>query len=433
MRRMTGSRISGSRRGGERGAITVVFASMLSLVFMGMLALSVDVGSMLYERRQLQNAADASAMALASGCAQDDALCDPTSDELDLDPLLNANAADETAQFDPDRAFAPDGACGRNAADLPDCPSSDPDVAPGIDEIRECPPLPDWLAGDGDEISYVETYTRTETDADSTLLPRYFSRALTGEDGPSIRSCARAAWGPPGPHGGSVPIVISACEWNDQTSGGTDYVSEQPVGASPGYGGSGQPAWPGIDREVEVILHDPQDEDSSCDWNGKDTAGGFGFVDEDDCLADVTEDGWVPIKTGASVPNGCGDFVDSVAGTVISIPVFDCLLAIKNTEPDPSGPAPTTPAGVCDPTKPEMAGNNGWYHVQGWALFYVSGYSLPGHTQSSVMPGGMATCSTPGAKCLYGWFLKGELDGAPPVIDPDPDGDFGTYVVVPAG
>jgi len=429
MTQLVGQRV----RNRERGAVMPIFAALVvgGLTF-GMLALAVDVGNVWHERRELQNAADATALSLARECAEagaNAALC--VSANSEVASLLNPNVGSGAAQFAAETAdaYAPYGACERlDMGPLPECLELS-DAAFG--DLSECPPLPDWLTGAGAGIDYVETYARTQSgEADSTVLPGFFSGLVLG-GGSDMRviACARAAWGPPGPRSDSVPIVISACEWQDQTSGGTNYVSEPPAGV-PGYGGAGQPAWP-TGREVEIILHNPNDEASDCDWNGKDTAGGFGFVQENDCSAEVSDDGWVPIDTGNDVPQDCQDFVDGLAGTVISIPVFNCLLAVHPTDPDPSGPAPTEPEGICDPTRPDMAGNNGWYHIDGWAKFYVSGYSLSGHSEPSVMPGGLTSCTTAGARCLYGWFLQGHLDSD--AIDPNGGSDFGTYTILPAG
>jgi hypothetical protein len=400
-------------------------------VAFGMVALAVDVGNIMYERRQLQNGADSTSLALARECADTDVpASDCVPDNPEVEPLLGENASDGLAQYDGRVADAPDGACGRNTGNpfLTDCASNTSDAA--FDELEECPPLPDWLRGN--TIPYVETYSMTEsTESNPTVLPRYFSRLiLGGGEDVTVEACARAAWGPPGSYTGSVPVVISACEWMRQTNDGIDYVDEGPIGGNPGYGGAGQPAWPDAAREVVVILHDPLDEDSDCDWNGKDTAGGFGFVDSSGCAATVTTDGWINIDPGASAPSDCRTVLPGLVGTKISLPVFDCLI---NSHTTPTGPAPSPPPeDVCDPTVRASGGAKSWYHVEGWAQFYLSGYEFPGLTQSSVLPGGHTSCGIPGAKCLYGWFLKGSLD-ADTIADPGSGSDFGTYTILPAG
>lgn len=71
MRRMT-SRTS--RHGSEDGGVTVIVA-LLMVVLLGFTALAVDVGVLYSERAQLQNGADASAIAVAQKCARN--LSDP--------------------------------------------------------------------------------------------------------------------------------------------------------------------------------------------------------------------------------------------------------------------------------------------------------------------------------------------------------------------
>lgn len=75
MRRLTTGKDSG-----QRGAISVIVAILL-VALLGFAAIAVDVGVIFSERAQLQNGADASALALAQQCAKDAAgpLCSTTS------------------------------------------------------------------------------------------------------------------------------------------------------------------------------------------------------------------------------------------------------------------------------------------------------------------------------------------------------------------
>jgi Flp pilus assembly protein TadG len=57
-------RVSRSRLAEDQGAVAVIVALMMT-VLLGFVAISVDVGSLYSERRQLQNGADAAALALA--------------------------------------------------------------------------------------------------------------------------------------------------------------------------------------------------------------------------------------------------------------------------------------------------------------------------------------------------------------------------------
>jgi len=78
---------------GERGAISVIVA-ILMVTLLGFVAIAVDVGVIYSERAQLQNGADASAIAVAQKCARNnaDTLCSTTSTLAGS--LANQNALD---------------------------------------------------------------------------------------------------------------------------------------------------------------------------------------------------------------------------------------------------------------------------------------------------------------------------------------------------
>ncbi|WP_234423894.1 pilus assembly protein TadG-related protein [Intrasporangium calvum] len=409
---------------GERGTAAILFGVFVAGgVVIGMLALTVDVGNVMFERRQLQNGADATALALAQACAAGagSSECDPAQ----WATLLDGNTpSDDESTYDTRRYQL--GACGRNTGNPElDAWLCDELGNEAFAQLAECPPLPAWLKNK--PIPYVETYSRSARNGD-TILPAYFSQILTGNAGADLTACARAAWGPPG--SASIPLTISTCEWEAHTSGGTDWVEQQPSGPKPGYGPDPSD-WPDPSRELVVRLHDPNDTDQGCDWNGKDTAGGFGWVANEDCKALVTTDDWVQIDTGNDVPNDCKSILPGLVGTAVSIPVFDCIIASGTT---PTGPKPTEPEGVCNPEQKDAGGAKSWYHLAGWAKFYVSGYYFSGLRQDSILPsGGHTSCGAGGGdRCIYGWFLKGVLSDAE--IDPDGTGpDFGAYVVRAAG
>lgn len=75
----------------DRGAVLVWFA-FLSVVFIGFGALVLDYGALLWERRQLQNAADSAALSVAGQCAFK--TCTSGSVTTDAQSLVNANTAD---------------------------------------------------------------------------------------------------------------------------------------------------------------------------------------------------------------------------------------------------------------------------------------------------------------------------------------------------
>ncbi|MHA7141367.1 pilus assembly protein TadG-related protein [Arthrobacter sp. Sr33] len=86
------------------GAIAVMTALLMVLV-LGMTALVIDVGMLYFERAQLQNGADAAALAIAQDCAYQD-LCDPILAAATATDLAGANANDSRAAAVADLSIA---------------------------------------------------------------------------------------------------------------------------------------------------------------------------------------------------------------------------------------------------------------------------------------------------------------------------------------
>ncbi|WP_068402089.1 TadE/TadG family type IV pilus assembly protein [Kribbia dieselivorans] len=404
------------KRRRERGGIMLIVAVLLAGgVLMGMLALSVDVGQIMYERRQLQNGADATSLALADACARDTADCTPGSGTIAA--LLGQNAADGAAQYDSSRPGA--GVCGRGVTQLDACAAPNADMA----DLAECTPLPPWLA-DNSAIPYVETYTATETASggDKLLLP--FSRVLAGGSAgdKGTTACARAAWGPPTSHTATVPVTFSECEWQRFMDATGDEYPAGPSGAAPGYGGVDQPGWPDAGVERVVKLKD-SDSTAACTFsNGKDGSGGFGDLKGTGCKATAITNKWILGDPGNNIQNDCKTVLPPLRGTVIDVPVFDCYYRSNNVYTGP----------VSGATCNGGSGGQHNYHIAGWAKFYLSGFSFPGGTvrQPSLLTGNYPCANN--ETCLSGWFLTGELQ-AEAISEPGGDNDYGTYAVLSAG
>ncbi len=119
-------------------------------VMIGMLSLTVDMGSVWLERRELQNSADAASMALASICAKKASGCDPTTTPPLLAPLVNGNAGTDQQSQSATRGDTTNGQCARTPTGLsfpnmPTCSSVGTDAS--ISSLTNCPPLPTWLQG----------------------------------------------------------------------------------------------------------------------------------------------------------------------------------------------------------------------------------------------------------------------------------------------
>lgn len=151
----------------EQGAV-IVLMMVVIVVILGMAALVVDIGALLDEKRQLQNGADAGALAVAQSCR----LPGPTCDDALATPLAKDNSRD-----------------GDSSAFVSHTPG------------------------------YVTVETRTGNGS-SDVVPFQFGRALTGDKGKPIKATAVARWG--GIKRTSViPLTISKCEFDAATTNNT--------------------------------------------------------------------------------------------------------------------------------------------------------------------------------------------------------------------
>jgi len=150
----------------EKG-IVVVFMAAAVVVLVGMAALVIDVGAIRDERRQLQNGADAAALAVAQRCAL--APCGA----LGIPTPASVALATELA--------------GANAQD-------------GKSAVTVSFPSP----------NQVEVITNTDGGS-GAILPYSFGQVLTGQKGTTVRAKATAAWGFAG-QARVVRLAISRCD-----------------------------------------------------------------------------------------------------------------------------------------------------------------------------------------------------------------------------
>lgn len=416
-----------SRRS-ERGAVASIVAMLLGFgVVLGFAAVSIDVGSLMWERRQVQNGADAAALSMAKTCAVDPGSCVAGGgDQPLLDTLNNNNAKDLAGGFD--SSSYPSGLCGR-ANSLPGCAGS-------TGALADCPQLPASVAANA-SVPYVEAHTQTKAVNGTSILPTWLVRTLAGgSTGETVRACARAAYGSPGPTAASAPITFSMCEWRQNTNSGNDYYQYDPTSVPGGYfvrpgNPPSQPPWPLAattpatpGQEIIITLQGGPHSPLPCpNWQGHDVAGGFGYIEASGCASTIGQDSWIKIDTGNSTACDLSQYWKRV----VYLPVFDCVMRSLTA---PSGAPPTSPADVCN----YGTGNNTYYHIAGWAKFYLSGYRVGGSDEKASPASGSVPCSG-GDRCISGWFLEGVLRDAPVAGPPPPPGSpgFGTYAIQPAG
>lgn len=361
-------RLSARRSRRDRGAVALIVTLLFSSgVLLGLGALTVDVGQIYAERRQLQNGADAAALSLAQTCAAAPADCSwsgASGGPTGLVTLNNLNAGtDQLSGFD--TTTYPQGICGNNVGSgLPTC-------QPPSGSSADCPKLPSYVTG---TTKYVEVRTRTQTTG-GTILPSVFGRAVTGTPGSSVTACSRAAL--VGATTGTVfPMTFSLCEWNNLAGGGDPNLivpppPYPPYPSDPGTYGS----LPGYEKAI--YLHDTTGATGcSKGASGANLPGGFGWLNPDgNCEVKVEQEGeWLTSDPGNSAPCSLTPY----RGTVVFLPIFD----------DVAG-----------------QGRNGRYHVKYLVAFYLTGWSVPGDRQASTATGNRYC--RPSQTCIYGWFTSG--------------------------
>jgi Flp pilus assembly protein TadG len=364
MPRLTKHLTAALRPRNDEGAIATIVAILLAGgVLMGILALSVDVGQLYAERRQLQNGADAAVLAVAQDCAAGRTCDAGTSAASMAGRYANANAKDNVSQVT--------NVCGRGRTSLAAC------AAPST-SIYDCPALP------ASPTNFAQVRTATLMTNGSTLLPPTFARLLSGNSaypGKTVTACAQAAWGPPTSVRSTLPVTISLCEWKNYTANGTSYAPPPPYTTYP------------TAFEHALYLHNTSGA-TNCPAgpSGSDLPGGFGWLNSSNCIALIDANSWVNDNPGVSINNDCKGIINSLVGTVIYIPIYD--------------------------STNDLNGNNGSYHILSFAAFYLTGYALPAAQPGKVPSIATGTAYCKGQdKCLYGWFTTGTV--------PD-DGGIGT-------
>ena len=420
-----------NRRRLERGGVTTIVAILLGGgVFFGMLALSLDVGRVLAEKRELQNSADAAAQSLATDCWKAPASCTyigAGAVATRTKNLANNNANDATTTIA--------SACSVNIPGSPinGCPST----VSGFAECAALPPVYGAMSG----LPYVEVRTRTRTTSGGNALTNFVAGFL-GTQTTSVGACARSALGN-AEGDGDVPITFSACDWQHATGGttggggGAYYPSPVYSAAAPyGYGGAGgSPLWPAAaanppaqnqGQEIILLAQNPPGgatAPSPCpNWQGHALPGGFGILETTSNPCEFVEypHHWMHTSTG----NNTSCNLDALVGKVINLPIFDCTAD--------SAPGVAPPVGDCS----QGNGNNAYYHRVGYAQFYLSGYSLnvtggiPNKHKSLVS--NQFPCNG-GDRCISGWFLAGSLSATAITGPPGGAGSFGLVAAIPAG
>ena len=381
----------------DEGAVAVLVA-ILAVVMFGFATLVIDVGALYHERRQLQNGADAAALAVARDCAGGS--CGPYNARAES--YADANAADGAARIPLTSAGdAEDGVCGSASAGLTECAD------------------PPSIAGSG----YVRVTARTALPGGSKLLPPIFARVIDPSyNGKDVQAEATVVWGAPGGLASAIPVTLSQCEFNKFVTASGGLVPPPDYAANPTYGYSS--TWlttTGRTKERVFYTHDSTgasvDTETSCPATppGGDASGSFGWLAGTDSICAATTvlspDGTPGYESsqGNSAPVECkqGDFPK--AGTVVYLPIYD-YFTVKTDTSSPSNAKKT------------------FYHVDQYVAFYITGYNL--QLPNGGGPGGgtgdekRITASPPDnactgqLRCISGFFTSGSAPSGGPVMGP---------------
>jgi Flp pilus assembly protein TadG len=352
-------RVRAVRARQDCGAVALLVTILLAGgVLLGMAALTLDVGSLYGERRQLQNSADAGALSLAQDCAAQAAGCSTSG--ASITGLVDSN--DRT-----DGTSAIAGICIRTGG-------ASTGLCSGSDALADCPPAP---AGTD---NYVEVRTSTRTSSGGTLLPPVFAQSIVdGYSGTNVGACSRVAWGGPSGLSSAVPLTISSCEFQH-------YVGDPPNFAPP----PPYPPYPDATWEHVIFFHDTTNAlAGSCPAGqaGSDDpiSGGFGWLESTSCVVSSDIANWFDASPGTSPGSDCraAEFAASY-GQLVDIPIYDGTNGLN--------------------------GANGKYHMRGYAAFVLTGYYLGGsYKEKSLITGDYPCGQTPTTgdeRCISGFFTQ---------------------------
>jgi hypothetical protein len=265
-------RVTARAGNAERGA-SAVFIAICIVVLMGFGALVIDVGAAYQERRELQNGADAGALAVAKSCVTG-GVC-PGSTPLTARIFANSNAGDGQSNVD--------NVCG-NVAGVAAC-ADPPTVATGL--------------------KYVRVKTSTNDANGGTQVSFGLARVL-GFTGATVHAAAVAAWGAL-TRATAAPLTFSTCEFDEATNNRTVF--------------STGPPWVGPERYI--YFHGPNQNGPCADGgNGDNTGNGFGWLVSTGCELNLKTGDWAYEDRGAGVPDVCHDKLATWQDNVVLFPLF---------------------------------------------------------------------------------------------------------------
>jgi hypothetical protein len=331
--------------------VAIIVGLLMGAVLLGMGALVIDVGQLYQERAQLQNGADAAALAVAKSCIL--GTCTPSSVLTTAQTYANENAADGVAGVG---VVCGSGgtltACGASTGLMTDCPS---------------PPA--------SGTNYVDVHTSTKTSGGSTVIAPVFAKELLGNSsytGTTVLACAQVEWGSGGStySGLLTAFTTTACQWDKASSAGIIYSKPPPS------------SLPSSSYDMKLTLGYFNGTGCSTEPSGSDGPGTFGWITETGgCTLQVTGTTY-SVRTGTASPN-CNTplFDDAQNKSLIYIPVY---------------------------TSATGNGTSSVYNLKGVAAFVVTGYNVPGNGMFAGYPDWLnsANTCTGNSYCIDGYFVS---------------------------
>jgi hypothetical protein len=341
-----------TRAASDDGAMVVTVAVLFAILLFSV-AVAVDTGRVTDERHMLQNGADAAALALGFDCARDETTCLVGAPGR-AQSLADGNAQDGYHAIDPTAGLVTNPAFNLTMASIDaGVPLPPKSVAVALRSQQ-----PGQGAGDG-TVSLSTTWE------------------AVGSETP-VRALAVAQWGPSISET-TLALTFSECEWRRGSGGGTVYP--------------GPP--------IVLMLHEGNTPDPCATRPAHANAPGqFGWLDNDDCLAQIEADATTGGAPGNSVDQDCRDrfhrSTQTLMNTVQVIPIFD---------------------------RATGQGQGTEYHVIGFAGFRITGWYLGGQYYAPSVAG--APCGRAGPRsgderCIGGHFVRfTSLTGVPDPTAPD--------------
>lgn len=362
------------RRVDDEAGTGVVLVAVLMTLLLAIVTFVVDTGRLFDEHGQLQNGADAAALAIASDCARVPAAC--ASHAASIAELLgNQNARD------------------------------------GVSSV----PAVDIWTSDGDR-GRVTVQTRSLGADGAEAVPRSLPQG-DGSDAVTVWAEAAALWGP-ARTATTLSMTVSVCDWRRIVDAQGGY-HEGPAGGDLGFvidfhnpsppppqDDPGDTGAPGVPADPEDPTAPGEDEPSvvpeECIVDGRPVPSGF---------AELAGGGGCELQTVLTEPSwargGNGRDLSQigrclVAGRVLPVPVF-VDACDQHTQPCPGGVQPSG------------------YQLAGYGTFLLTGWRLP---SSSSTPAPQCAAAEPMPRCISGYFVRDVLPGAMPA---DPDGSHPGY------